>query len=251
MSAARDLSQRLAVVTGGGSGIGAEIARELAGRGARVVVADIAADHARDVATAINGTAIVTDVRDRTQVHDLIAGLERAPDILVTSAGGASRRSALDVDEAQFADSLQLNAGGFWRCAQEAATRAIEDQRPLSIVHIASSLYRGPAPDLSHFAAAKSASITLVRCLAQEWATHDIRVNAVVPGPVETPATAAVWDEIQGTREILSARLPLGRIGVPADIAKAAAWLVSDESHWMTGSVLRVDGGLAVVDPAG
>ena len=131
MPTASEFDRQLVVVTGAGSGIGAEVAREFAGRGARVVVVDSAANLAHAVAESIGATAVVTDVRDRAQVCSLMADLDQAPDILITSAGGAARRSALDVDEALFADSYQLNVGGFWRCTQEAARRAIAEQTSL------------------------------------------------------------------------------------------------------------------------
>jgi NAD(P)-dependent dehydrogenase (short-subunit alcohol dehydrogenase family) len=239
---------RLAVVTGGASGIGAAAVRELAQGGATVVVADLDAARAAALAAASGGavSAAAVDVRERDAVEALFAGLPRPADILVTSAGGAPRSAALDTDEAIFAAALQLNAGGFWRCAQVAARAAIGAARPLAIVHVASSLHRGPAPGLAHFAAAKAASVTLVRCLAQEWAAYAVRVNAVVPGPVETPMTTPAWDRMPGMREAVRASLPLGRIGEPADVARAIAWLASDESAWVTGSLLQVDGGLEV-----
>lgn len=241
-----NLAGRLAVVTGGGSGIGAEVAALLAMRGAEVIVADSNADRARAVAEAIGGEAQTVDVCDRAQVTQLFVTLERAPAILVTCAGGAVRRPALEVDEALLHRTFDLNAGGFWRCTQEAARRCIAADAPLSIVHLASSLHRGPAPELSHFAAAKAASISLVRCLAQELAENNIRVNAVIPGPVETPSTAPVWDARPELRATLNEKLPLGRIGQPADIAPAVVWLASDEATWITGAVLNVDGGLNV-----
>ena len=253
MSAPGRFAGRLAVVTGGASGIGAAVARQLAQDGASVVIADLDLARAEALARAIRevhgpgaAQARGVDVRDRAAVEALFAGLARAADVLVTCAGGAARCAALEVDEATFAASLQLNAGGFWRCAQVAARAAIAAAQPLAIVHVASSLHRGPAPGLAHFAAAKAASVTLVRCLAQEWAAQRLRVNAVVPGPVETPMTTPVWDRMPGMRESLRAALPLGRIGEPADIARAVAWLASDEAAWVTGTLLQVDGGLEV-----
>jgi NAD(P)-dependent dehydrogenase (short-subunit alcohol dehydrogenase family) len=252
MSSAGRFAGRLAVVVGGASGIGAAAAREFALGGAQVVVADLdasrAAGWARELAAVTPGvaSAATVDVRERASVEALFAGLPRAADLLVTSAGGAPRSAALDTDEATFAAALQLNAGGFWRCAQVAARAAVAAARPLAIVHVASSLHRGPAPGLAHFAAAKAASVTLVRCLAQEWAAQAIRVNAVVPGPVETPMTTPVWDAAPGLREAIRATLPLGRLGQPPDVARAIAWLASDEASWVTGALLQVDGGLEV-----
>jgi NAD(P)-dependent dehydrogenase (short-subunit alcohol dehydrogenase family) len=245
-AASGDFSGKLAVITGGASGIGAEVSRRLAQAGARVVIADIDAEGAAGQASATGSAAQIVDVCDRSQVAALFWGLDRAPDILVTCAGGTQRRPALEVDEALFHSAFDLNAGGFWRCTQEAAKRAVDEDSPLVVVHVASSLHQGPAPGLSHFAAAKAASVALVRCLAQELAASDVRVNGVIPGPVETPATAAAWEATPSMQAQLQERLPLGRIGQPSDVASAILWLASDEASWVTGSLLTVDGGLAV-----
>lgn len=228
---------KLALVTGGASGIGADVVRRLEAEGAEVVAADIMTPSNRIHAI---------DVRDRAAVKSLIESLPRAPDILITCAGGARRRAALEVDEDLLNESLQLNLGGFWRCTQEAAKRAVAEKTPLAVVHVASSLHRGPAPELSHFAAAKGASVSMMRCLAQELAVHNIRVNAVIPGPIETPATTPLWDNRPGHRDALRAAVPLARIGTTADVVPAILWLASTEAGWMTGSLLTVDGGLDV-----
>lgn len=86
----------------------------------------------------------------------------------------------------------------------------------------------------------------MVRCLAQELAPHNIRVNAVIPGPVETPATTPVWEAAPQIRDGLKAKLPLGRIGETADVVPAILWLASDDAAWATGTVLTVDGGLDI-----
>ncbi len=238
-------ARRLVVVTGGGSGIGAAAAAALADGGARVVVADIDTEAAEAVARQIGGRAHRVDVRQRTSVEALFASLPRAPDALLTSAGGASRAAALDVSEDLFLETLQLNTGGFWRSAQEAARLAIAERRTLSIVHVASSLHAGPAPGLSHFAAAKGASVSLLRCLAQEWAEYGIRVNGIVPGPVDTPATDA-WRVDRTLRRAMESSLPLGRIGRPEDLLPAILWLLSDSAEWVTGSLVTIDGGRSI-----
>lgn len=224
------------MVTGGASGIGAGVVAALAKEGAEAIAADI-----KDV----SGVRKI-DVRDRAGVKALIDGLPRAPDLLVTCAGGARRHAALDVSDEILNESLQLNLGGFWRCTQEAARRAVAEGKPLNVVHVASNLHRWPAPELSHFAAAKGASVTMMRCLAQELAPKQIRINAIVPGPVETPATTPVWNAVHGRREALRQTVPLGRIAEAADIVPAILWLLSAEAAWVTGTLLTVDGGLDV-----
>ena len=228
---------KLAVVTGGASGIGAACAEQLQIQGATVVIGDIQAD---------SESTKHLDVTNRESVVGFFSALERAPDILITCAGGAARTAALDVDDALMDATVSLNFGGFWRCAQEASRRAIADATPLAIVHVGSSLHRGPAPSLSHFAAAKAASMTMVRCLAQELAPNDIRINAVVPGPVETPATQPVWDAQPHIRAALADALPLGRIGTPDDVVPAILFLASADAAWATGTILTIDGGMDV-----
>lgn len=132
----RSFESKLAVVTGGVSGIGAAVAQALSDQGATVDVGDVNAEAGHHV----------LDVRQRSSVIDFFGRLSDAPDILITCAGGAKRRAALEVDDDLLNDTLQLNLAGFWRCVQEAAKRCIAEEKPLSVVHVASSLHRGPAP---------------------------------------------------------------------------------------------------------
>lgn len=236
----------VALVTGGGSGIGAACAAHLAAAGTKVVVADIDDRAARRVARDIDGRPAQVDVTDRGSVAALLESLDCAPDVLVTCAGGAPRCAALDVGEDLFTATWQLNVGGFWRCVQESSRRAVRERRRLKVVHVASSLHAGPAPDLSHFAAAKAASVTLVRCLAQELAPQGVVINAILPGPVDTPMTRPVWEADPRLLEVLETRIPLGRVGTPDDVARLVEWLASPATEWMTGAMLTLDGGLAV-----
>jgi NAD(P)-dependent dehydrogenase (short-subunit alcohol dehydrogenase family) len=239
-----DLNGRVTVVTGGGSGIGEGVARRLARAGADVWVADINAEGAERVASEIDGRAVHVDVRVRSDVVRLFDSLPGPPSFLVTSAGGAPRVNAIDIDEATWLDAFQLNAGGLLRCAQEAARRVFAADTTASFCHIASSTWTGPAPELAHFAAAKAASVTLVRCLANEWAPR-IRVNAVVPGLIDTPMTRRAGAiPAGGLAEERVARLPEHRVGTPDDIAEAVAHLLA--APWVTGTLLTVDGGLGV-----
>jgi NAD(P)-dependent dehydrogenase (short-subunit alcohol dehydrogenase family) len=242
---------KLALITGGASGIGFEVARQLTTAGVEVVIADLDSDAGRTAASDLGARFEVADLTRRDQVEAVVASLPRAPDIVVNSAGGGRRADVLDITEDDWLLAMQLNAGGLLRLAQTAAARAIAEGKPAAIVQISSALHKGPAPGLAHFSAAKAAGMALVRCLANELAPHRIRVNAVVPGPTETPMTQRAWalrdDDPKATYE---ARIPLARVGTPADIASAVSYLVSDAAEWVTGSVMTIDGGLAVSDHA-
>ena len=239
-----DMRGGVAVVTGGASGIGEAVVRRLAARGADVWIADTDYEAASRIAGEIDGHAAKVDVRRREDVQGLFHGLPNAPRYVVTSAGGAPRIAALNIDEATWLDTFQLNAGGLLRCAQEAARRVFAAGSVASFCHIASSTWTGPAPELTHFAAAKGASVTMVRCLANEWAPS-IRVNAVVPGLIDTPMTRRAGAIPEGgVPEERVARLPAHRVGVPDDIADAVEYLLS--TAWVTGSIVTVDGGHSV-----
>lgn len=236
-----------AVVIGAGSGIGAAIARRLSGEGVGVVVCDLDEQAAQTVAKETGGQARRVDVTSPGSVAALFDGLGVPPQLLVHSAGGAARKAALEITEADWLASLQLNAGGFFRIAQRAASELIAAGRPGSFVQIASALHRGAAPGLAHFSAAKAASVQLVRCFAHEWAPHGIRVNAVAPGPADTPMTQRAWArQTPEQRQAINDRVPLGRVGTAEEVAAAAVFLLSEESNWTTGSLLAVDGGLGV-----
>ncbi len=242
----------VALVVGGASGIGAAIARRLHAEGVPVTVADLDLAAATRLAAELDGVgkhcdARQVDVTDPASVAALYDGLGALPSLVVHSAGGAARYPAIEIDEATWAHSFQLNAGGFFRTAQQAARRLIAAGRPGSILQIASALHEGPAPGLAHFAAAKAASVTLVRCFASEWAASGIRVNALTPGPIDTPMTRRAWQRRSAREQAdFVARIPLGRVGDPGDVAGLATFLLAEDARWITGSVFGLDGGLAV-----
>lgn len=186
------------------------------------------------------------DVTDRAAVRAAVASLDPAPELLVTCAGGAERLGWSEIDEEALEACFRLNAAALLWCAQAVAARLSGSGRPGAFVHVGSSLFRGPAPGLAHFAAAKAAATTLVRCLAAELGELGIRVNAVIPGPIETPATMRVWQRRPDIEKAVIDATILRRVGRPDEVAEAVCFLLSDRSGYTTGSLLRLDGGLGL-----
>jgi NAD(P)-dependent dehydrogenase (short-subunit alcohol dehydrogenase family) len=240
------LSGRKALVTGAGIGIGQGIARELAKQGAAValhygmsrsgaeeVVAEI--EQAGGRATAIDGDLRLAS--ECMRVVDEAAGWLGGLDVLINNAGVTRAQPFEQTTEALYDEMFDLNMKGYFFCAQ----RAIEFMgEGSSIVNITSVHGRGGFPNHAAYAGTKGAVIAFTRSLAIELAPRRIRVNAIGPGVVEVPRYA---DMPGYTRELGNSMIPLGRVGLPEDIATAAAFLASDASSWITGDTLMVDGG--------
>ena len=223
-----------ALVTGGGSGIGAAVARRLAADGAEVIVADLSPE---PVADELGAQAIVLDVRDEEQVAPAMANL----DVLVNVAGIGSTTNApettLDVWENVFA----VNARGTFLCCKH----AIPDMAARgegSIVNVASVAGLVGLRNRAAYCASKGAVISLTRALAVDHVADGIRVNAVAPGTVDSPWVRRLVEDVGESLDALRARQPLGRLGTPEEIADAVAYLAAAE--FVTGSVLVIDGGL-------
>ncbi|WP_439540618.1 SDR family NAD(P)-dependent oxidoreductase [Sphingomonas sp.] len=246
------LTGRLAVVTDAASGIGRATAIRLARQGARVVLADIAAAGLAETAALIceaGGEAHchVADCADPSQIDglaDFAAGIARL-DIWCNSAGVAAACPAVDVDPSFYDRILDLNLGGsFWACT--AAARRMIPQGRGFIVNISSNAADEPIAGLSLYAMSKAAVNMLTRTLAKELGPHGIRVNAVAPGFTVTPMTVASDADAQALIARNAARSPLGLVGSPDDVAAAVAYLVSDDSRFVTGQILRVNGGITM-----
>ena len=248
------LDGRCALITGGGSGIGLAVARELGGLGARVVIAARGTERLESAAqglrsAGIDATAHAVNIRDEAEVaalFDAIAESHGLPDLLVNNAGGQFAADALDISANGFRAVTDLNLNGTWHMSSAFARRAVEAGRAGRIVNIV-LVTAGPKPGNAHGAAARAGIIHLTKTLAFEWARHGIAVNAIAPGTIETEGLdqynpADIDAAIQ--------RLPIKRMGRPREIALMVAYLASPAGDFITGTTLHVDGGAHLVGPA-
>jgi 2-deoxy-D-gluconate 3-dehydrogenase len=244
-----DLTGRTAIVTGGAKGIGLAIARRLHEAGANVVVADV--DHAAaEVAGALNaaraGSAagLQADVSLELDAARLAgAAVEHfgAIDILVNNAGIYPQRPVLEMDPGLFRKVLEVNLTGLFLCTKAVAERMIERDRGGRIINITSIDALHPSMvGLAHYDASKHGAWGFTKNVALELAPHRIWVNAIAPGGIVTPGVGDMPEELIAAFE---QTIPMGRMGDPDDIARAALFLAGDLSSYMTGSQIVVDGG--------
>jgi meso-butanediol dehydrogenase/(S,S)-butanediol dehydrogenase/diacetyl reductase len=249
------MTQKTAVVTGAASGIGAAIARELAGRGHHVVVTDIDVAAAEGVAGEISGTPAALDVVDAAAAAALVDRVvaERGGfDVWVNNAGISAMTPFLDVSVEQLGRTLAVNLQGVFICGQAAAHALVAAGRGGRIVNVASMAGKqGRVPYLSDYVASKFGVVGLTQAMAFELAPHRITVNSVCPGYVATPMQEREleWEaSLRGTTADAVRRLwiddtPLGRLEEPEDVARAVAFLASDDAAFITGEALAVNGG--------
>jgi NAD(P)-dependent dehydrogenase (short-subunit alcohol dehydrogenase family) len=242
---------KVAIVTGGGSGLGRAIALELARLGAAVVVAGRRPEPLEETIAQIEdwggyGHAKPTDVRDPEQVESLVADAVARfgrVDVLVNNAAGNFVVHAEELSPNGWRAVVGIVLDGGFLCARAAGRRMIEQGEGGAILSVLASYAWTGGPGTVHSAAAKAGLLTMTRTLAVEWARHRIRVNCITPGPADTEgAGAALWPT-EEDRARVAASVPLGRLGTPEEIAWWGAALCSSYADYITGENLVIDGG--------
>jgi len=253
------LADRTALVTGANSGIGAGVVRALAAAGAFVYVNWVADPEA---ATGLvdeiahdggEAAAVEADVSDETQVAGMFARIARergALDILVSNAGIQKDAPLVDMTLDQWYGVLGVNLTGAFLCTRAAARQFLSREkeragrRSIGCIIFTSSVHEEiPWAGHINYAAAKGGLRMFMKTAAQELAPHHIRVLSVGPGAIATPINRSVWDDPEGRRKLLEL-IPYDRIGEPADVGAAVAWLASDAADYITGTTLFIDGGM-------
>jgi 2-hydroxycyclohexanecarboxyl-CoA dehydrogenase len=242
---------RTALVTGGASGIGAATVRRLAAEGARVAVADLNEDGAREVAAEVDGAAVVMDVLDNDSVATGVDAATEAVgplDVLVNNAGGGERGLGwfVDIAPADWEFQLRLNLHSVLAVTQRVVPGMRERKRG-AIVNVASEAGRGGSEMNIPYSAAKSGVIGFTKAVAREFGRYGVRCNAVSPGPIETPlldAVAGTGEAGERYRQGMINATRLGRAGTPDEVAATIVFLASDEAGFITGETLGVSGGL-------
>ncbi|MCW2856574.1 MAG: fabG3 [Marmoricola sp.] len=235
---------RSAIVTGAGQGIGLEIARLLHQHGARVVLADLDKDRAESAAYSLGGAAVGVgcDVTSETDMAALVESAMLASgrlDIFVNNAGITRDASLRNMTLEDFDTVIGVHLRGTW-LGVRAAANVMREARSGSIINISSMSGKTGNPGQTNYSAAKAGIVGLTKAAAKEVAHHGVRVNAIQPGLIKTPMTAAMKPEAFAATE---ATIPMRRAGEPAEVAGAVVFLASDLSSYMTGTVLEVSGG--------
>jgi 3-oxoacyl-[acyl-carrier protein] reductase len=244
------LHNKVAIVTGGGSGFGAEICRRFVAEGAKVVLFDCRADRAEPVARETGAVFVQGDVASAADAQRMIgAAVDRFGrlDILVNNAGAAQAPgSFVDTTEADWDRLFAVNAKAIFLAARHAAP-IMRRQGGGVILNTVSVAAIRPRPNLLAYNSSKGAALVATKSMAIELAPDRIRVNAVCPGPGDTPMLATfVGGDSDADRAAFLASIPLGRLCSPADVANAMVYLASDEAAFVTGAVIEVDGGRCI-----
>jgi NAD(P)-dependent dehydrogenase (short-subunit alcohol dehydrogenase family) len=241
------LDGKVALITGGGSGIGKGTAKRFIQEGAQVMLADISEENlaAAQQELGENSATIKMNVTVEEEVEHAVAATVQKfgrLDVMVNSAGVGTMSAILDTDAESWDDVLAVDLKGPFLCIKHAATQMIAQGDGGAIISIASLNSRQPAEGMASYCSAKAGVEMLTKVAAMELGAHKIRVNAISPGLIDTPLTNGMFG-MPGVLEGFLENTPLGRYGSPDDIAAAALFLASDDASWITAETLFVDGG--------
>ena len=248
------LEGQVAIVTGGGTGIGFGIVELLSEKGVNLVIAQHRLEKAQEAAAALKHTQVLplgVDIRERGSVESMVASAVAAfgrIDILVNNAsvtGSAALAPILDCEIEQVDDIVDVNLKGTFYCSQSVAKQMVAQGRGGNIVHIASVGAYAGQEFASLYCSTKAAQVSLAQTMALELVRYRIRVNCIAPGDIYTDASARINADKNeaGASGRYARKTPLGHRGSPRDIGHAVAYLVSNEAAFVTGSTLLVDGG--------
>jgi len=247
-----ELKNKVAIVTGARRGMGKSHALTLAKAGAKVVVADISKEDCEIVVEEIkkNGgeaIAVKCDVTKKEDIDNMVkaaVGKWGKVDILVNNAGICQSKPFLELTEEEWDRTININLRGYFLCAQ-ACAKEMTKQKAGVIVNIA-SVAMGQVgigfPNLAHYCASKGGIVGMTEAIALELAPYNIRVNAIAPGMIETPMIEAVKSDPKTMKATL-AQVPMHRVGKPEEVSNLVLFLVSEESSYITGSTVVIDGG--------
>ena len=247
-----DLKEKVTIITGARRGMGKSHALRLAKAGAKVVVSDISEEECQKVVDEIKknrgeAMAVKCDVTKKGEVENMVKqaiGKWGRIDILVNNAGICQFKPFLEITEEEWDRTININLKGYFLCAQAAAKEMVK-QKSGVIVNIASVAMGQQGvgmPNIVHYCASKGGIVGMTEALAVELAPFNIRVNAISPGAIETPMVDLLKTDPK-TMEGVLARVPLHRMGKPEEVSNLVLFLVSDDSSYMTGSTVVIDGG--------
>ena len=245
------MTGRVAMVTGSGNGIGAAIARRLAGAGAAVAVCDLDGPAAGAVAKEIGGGAVpvTVDVSDSGAVREAVSGIERALgpiEVLVNNAGIDRIEPFMDSTEETWDRLWRVNLKGTIICCKTVLESSMIPAGRGRIVNLGSDAGRVGSSGEAVYSATKGGIIAFTKTLAREMARHGVTVNCVCPGPTDTALLAQVGEASAGLRESLAKAIPMRRIGQPDEVAAMVAFLAGDDAAYVTGQTVSVNGGLTM-----
>ena len=245
------LQDQVAIITGGGTGLGRAMALEFSRLGAKLVLASRSPEHLDPTVVEIQqrggeALAVPTDVRDPAQVDRMVQQTKERfgrIDILINNAAGNFICKAEDLSPNGWRAVVDIVLNGTFFCSRAVGREMIASGQGGKILSVLATYAWTGGPGTVHSAAAKAGVLSLTRTLAVEWARYKIRVNAIAPGAVVTEgASSKLWGNPEATQKLI-ANIPVGRLGLPEEIADAAAYLVSPYADYINGEALTLDGG--------